>query len=299
MNSTNKNILKDYIRKIILDEGYAKDKKLPPMRNELYWLIHTIDADEKDILYDIEHSPRVTARLIRELDELGYETEFLEYLNTILPKNHKRYNNVDEFADYVIAGDFWTTDFRYDFIDTFNDFLVNTLNDKGVKNKKRIYPGERERSDIKDMIGYAQSAGGINAGNTKQSFSNNYNVLRNEWLIHFTDRQKMYGILNNGFRYGVSDPQGLALTKHIDHEKKEDKAGSGVYVFAFPANNSPDPRYPIYGDKKRPYYFGQRPLCSHITMEIGKIKLLHLVKIYIALLALPLKRDIMRRKMNM
>lgn len=64
-------------------------------------------------------------------------------------------------------------------------------------------------------------------------------VVKNQWLIHFTDDP--YKILSKGFTYGVEDLSRLGLTTHFTKESKK----RGGYNFAFPA----DMRRPEYGLK--------------------------------------------------
>lgn len=54
------------------------------------------------------------------------------------------------------------------------------------------------------------------------------NVVKNQWLIHFTNNP--FGVRNKGFRFGVNDVSKLGLTKHL---KSDDYFVNGGYNFAY------------------------------------------------------------------
>lgn len=61
------------------------------------------------------------------------------------------------------------------------------------------------------------------------SFYTDVNYIRNQWLVHFTDRDSAINIVRNGFKRGVEDISKLALTTRLGSSH----FGEDGYNFAF------------------------------------------------------------------
>jgi hypothetical protein len=77
-------------------------------------------------------------------------------------------------------------------------------------------------------------------------FSDNPELIKNQWLIHFTDNAN--DIAKEGFKYGIDEMEKLGLTCHLsDFEKKY-----GGYNFAYTLSD-----FPKYAKKSGGYKYGK------------------------------------------
>lgn len=74
--------------------------------------------------------------------------------------------------------------------------------------------------------------------------------LGDTWLIHFTKKQNVLRIQQNGFQYGVEDHRKLGWTTHI---RKQQKRGPG-YGFAYTVDDYPE--YLVHPDGARRWHAG-------------------------------------------
>jgi hypothetical protein len=170
-----------------------------------------------------------------KLFEIYKQNLLLEYID----------NNLIYLRDYINASDEdkkkdLPEEFYYYFEDFYEDNLDEILDnypDFYIENYSDIEGVEQLQNDYIDI--YNDFATWLLEKIEKQDlhindsdypswiFFDNAKILKNQWLIHFTD--DAIGIAKEGFKYGVYDITKLGLTRHLS---KYDKDISG-YNFAF------------------------------------------------------------------
>jgi hypothetical protein len=87
-----------------------------------------------------------------------------------------------------------------------------------------------------------------NEGHSKAQFDSDPKIVKNEWLIHFTDDP--YNIWKKGFTYGTDDMERLGLSTGFTKESKK----GGKFAFAFRVKD-----YERYytGDRGRKFKYGK------------------------------------------
>jgi hypothetical protein len=91
-------------------------------------------------------------------------------------------------------------------------------------------------------------------------FSDNPELIKNQWLIHFTDNAN--DIAKEGFKYGIDEMEKLGLTCHLSEFEKK----YGGYNFAYTLSD-----FPKYAKKSRGYKYGSEA----VVFNASGIKVWH------------------------
>jgi hypothetical protein len=63
-----------------------------------------------------------------------------------------------------------------------------------------------------------------------------HKIVKNQWLVHFTKEENIQDILENGFQYGVDNPDHLGWTGYyLNKTGEKNKKRDSVYVFSYKA----------------------------------------------------------------
>ena len=91
-------------------------------------------------------------------------------------------------------------------------------------------------------------------------FSDNPELIKNQWLIHFTDNAN--DIAKEGFKYGIDEMEKLGLTCHLSEFEKK----YGGYNFAYTLSD-----FPKYAKKSSGYKYGKEA----VVFNASGIKVWH------------------------
>jgi len=171
-----------------------------------------------------------------------------EINETITPEviNLKNYIKDKDIEKYIF-------DERY--IDTFQDIInrmfrkVNVYDMSEVQFKNFVNLFKQKDNDkynealeeFKDMLeNYSKSS-----QPSKVLFKNRYKIVKNEWLVHYTDKNSANDILQNGFKVGIppSLVDKISYTGNI-----EDTDKTGGFNYALKVSEMSDDKY-AYNDK--------------------------------------------------
>jgi hypothetical protein len=198
------------------------------------------------------------------------ESLFIEFINQFKTKDNS--NLIEAITDgYLVLNESVTRElmYLYQYLKTddksdlaFNEPWYLDDFDHGIDDEEfNEYLEEHEYSEAVDwlynndkdtferFVEYVESHNDEGQeGYTKQYFSNNPTIIKNKWLLHFTDNA--YDVFKDGFNRGTDDIDKLGLTTYRTSTE------NGTYGFAYDAANTSSRTYSS-SDYHRMFKYGQ------------------------------------------